>query len=257
LNHKSAVTVVLCAGVLATFAVAAVAQESPDAPGSRMPKPWGVGVTYYQQAQPYKIESLTMSLPGIDPAVAKGLDVHNFTETLHATFDYWLLPFLDVQVLFGKLESNTKVGLSELNVGIPLADLDVKSKGLVYGAGATLAYGTDRFFGTLTGQYTDTRLDEEGASVTAWTVTPKLGMTLGKSAAAWVGAMYQKPQEDHQGSYNVPPFGTVPYKVHLTAENMWGYLAGASYGLGEHWLLVAEGGFGQRTALLVHLDYRW
>lgn len=247
----------LCCAGLVTWAATAAAQEGSAASGPELPKRWGVGVTYYNQSQPYTIESLSMSLPGIAPSVAKGLSVNNTTETLHATFDYWLLPFLDVQVLVGDLQSDTSVKLSKLNIGIPLADLKVKSKGLVYGGGLTLAYGTGSVFGTLTGQYTETKMDEEGASVTAWVATPKLGMRLGRRAAVYVGAMYQKPQERHSGRYDVPPFGTVPYAVKLTSADKWGYLAGLSIGVAEHWVLTMEDGFGKRTSALAHLDYRW
>jgi hypothetical protein len=30
-----------------------------------------------------------------------------------------------------------------------------------------------------------------------------------------------------------------------------------SLGLGEHWLLIGEGGFGDRDAYLARLEYRW
>ena len=238
-------------------AFVSAAGESWAQSAAQLPKKWGLGVTAYRQSQPYSLESLQLGLPGLDPALANGLDVDNTTKTLHATFDYWLLPFLDVQVLIGNLESDTDVKLSTLNIGVPLSDLEVKSKGLVYGGGFTLAYGTSRSFATLTGQYTWTNLDEEGSSVEAWVVSPRVGMMVGKWAAAYVGAMYQEPQEKHTGTYDVPPFGTVLYSVELTSADKWGYLAGFNVGLAENWMLTVEGGFGKRTSVLAHLDYRW
>jgi hypothetical protein len=224
---------------------------------AQLPKRWGLGVSYYTQKQPYGLESLQIGIPGIDPAVANSLDVDNTTKTLHATFDYWLLPFLDVQLLCGNLDTTTDVKLSKLNLGMPLQDLKVKAKGLVYGGGLTLAWGNESAFATLSGQYMATRMDEEGAEVKAWVITPKLGMMLGQYGVAYVGAMYQKPEETHAGSYPVPPFGTVPYSVKLTNEDSWGYLAGLNFGLTEHLMLTVEGGFGKRTSVLGHLDYRW
>jgi len=109
----------------------------------------------------------------------------------------------------------------------------------------------------LTGQYTATSLDQSTSDVTAWVVTPKVGTYLGKGMAGWVGAMYQHPEERHTGSYPVPPFGTLPYDVTLTAKDNWGYLAGLNAGLSEHWVLTVEGGFGRRTSILGHIDYRW
>jgi hypothetical protein len=224
---------------------------------AQLPKKWGVGVSYYRQSQPYTLESLKLGLPGIDPAATEGLKVDNTTTTLHATFDYWLLPFLDVQLLVGNLESDTKVGLSKVNIGIPLSNLNVRAKGTVYGGGVTLAVGNERAFATLTGQYMETRLDEEDASVKAWVATPKLGMVLTPGIAAYIGAMYQKPQERHAGSYAVPPLGTTTYSVDLTSKKQWGYLAGVNIGLSEHWVATVEGGFSDRKSFLAHLDYRF
>jgi hypothetical protein len=246
-----------CCLALLSCANVSTAQSGSVRPGPQLPKPWGVGVTFYDQSQPYGLESLRLNLPGIDPSVASSLDVDNTTETEHVTFDRWLLPFLNVQVLIGRLETRTDIKLSALNIGVPLSDLSVRTSGLVYGCGATLAYGTGRAFGTLTAQYTGTHLDEEGAAVRALVLTPKLGVKVHERAAVHVGAMYQRPTEEHSGQYPVPPFGTVAYSVKVTSADRWNYLAGVDAGLGSHWLLTAEGGFGKRHAVLLHLDYRW
>ena len=249
--------VLLCGGSGVAFA-------QSDAQGNdeqAMPKPWGVGLSYYQQSQPYGIESLELS--GLPPAVAglidpKQISASNFTETTHVTFDYWVLPFLDLQLLAGTITSNTDVQLSKVNIGMPLQDLHVRSKGNVYGGGITLVYGYEQVFGTLTAQYTSSNLDELDSSVKAYVLTPKIGMKLGTQAAAYLGAMYQKPQEKHTGTYLVPPFpAPLHYSVTLTNENKWGYLAGVNYGFTENWVLTVEGGFGKRKSVLAHLDYRW
>jgi hypothetical protein len=252
----------LCSAVLFCGAGWAAAEE-PGTPQSDelRPKPWGTGATYYYQTQPYGLESLKLGLPpgvpAIDPAVTKGLDVRNTTETELLTVDYWVLPFLNLQALVGRIETETKVPLSTVNIGIPLGDLDVKAKGMLYGGGVTLAYGTHRFFGTLTGQYTAAILDEEGASATALVVSPRLGAVVLKRATIYVGAMYQRPSEEHSGKYDVPPLGSVDYSVKLTSADKWSGLAGATFAITPHWLLTAEGGFGKRHSLLTHLDYRW
>lgn len=253
---------VLCGAALACGAGWAAAEE-PQASAAEpsQPKPWGVGATYYYQTQPYGLKSLTLGLPPgvpqIDSSVTDSLDVRNTTETELVTVDYWVLPFLNVQGLVGRIETETKVPLSTVNIGIPLSDLVVRSKGVVYGGGATLAYGTNRIFGTLTGQYTAAVLDEEGASVTALVLTPRLGVVVFERATLYGGAMYQRPSEKHTGKYDVPPLGTVDYSVKLTSSDRWSGLAGATFAVTPHWVLTAEGGFGKRHTLLTHLDYRW
>lgn len=249
---------VLCGVTSLCGAAGAAAQEAgASSSEATRPKPWGVGTTYYYQTQPYGLESLTLGLPGIDPSLAETLDVDNTTETELLTIDHWVLPFLNLQALAGRIKTETRVELSAVNIGIPLADLDVKSEGLVYGGGATLGYGTDRIFGTFTGQYTAAILDEEDASVTALVLSPRLGFVAHPKVALYAGAMYQRPSEKHAGRYAVPPFGTIEYSVKVTSSNRWNGLVGATVALTPQWLLTAEGGFGKRHSLLAHLDYRW
>jgi hypothetical protein len=69
--------------------------------------------------------------------------------------------------------------------------------------------------------------------------------------------MYQRPQERHKGTFDIPGFGPVPYDVTLGAKDAWSYIAGLNAPFGPHWVLTLEGGFGPRTAALVHLDYRF
>ncbi len=220
------------------------------------PRPLGIGISLYAQNQDYVIDSLSLGLPGISPDVAKGLSVTNDTTTIHATFDYWLLPFLDVLALVGQVKGETDVKVSQLNFGIPLSDITVEYDGIVYGAGFTLAAGHGRFFTTLTTQYTGTDLDLTDSSVTAWILTPRAGITFSKGAV-YAGAMYQKAEEEHKGQYTVPIFGTVPFSVTLHESQPWNFIAGAHFGLGEHWGVKVEGGLGNRTAGLLHVDYRF
>ncbi|MCU0293279.1 MAG: hypothetical protein MUF10_15020 [Thermoanaerobaculaceae bacterium] len=225
--------------------------------GYRLPKQWGVSVAYYRQSQPYELDSLTLGIPGFDPALANNLSVDNTTTTPHAAFDYWLLPYLNVQVLAGSIDGETDVKLSTLNVGIPLGDIIIDYKGFFYGAGFTLAAGSERYFATITTEYTSSQLDNEDSSVSAWVFTPRIGASFGRDSAVYVGAMYQVPEESHSGIQPIAGIGNVPYEVTLTAKDRWNYVAGVNLGLTEHWVLTVEGGFGDRDAVLGMLTYRW
>ena len=65
----------------------------------------------------------------------------NNTTSTHLRIDYWVLPFLNVFGLVGKIDSNTSVDLGGFDLGLPiqLDDLQVDSKGTVYGLGLVLA----------------------------------------------------------------------------------------------------------------------
>ena len=243
----------------ALLAAAADAQSLRDqalARGAKLPKPFGISLSLYTQSQNYTIDKLSLGVQTIDPVAAKNLNIENTTKAAHLQADYWVLPFLDVYGILGQVRGTTKVNLSQVNIGLPLQDLDLEYQGLLYGAGIILAYGGEHVFGTLDFNYNNTSLDVSTSSVWAWLATPRIGYDFGK-VAAYLGAMYQHPQESHKGTFDIPGFGPVPYDVTLGAEDAWSYIAGLNAPFGPHWVLTLEAGFGPRTAALVHLDYRF
>ncbi len=251
---KTAIFVFLvCAGLHMAFAETEDFKKLPE--GMRLPLRYGIGFTFYTQSQNYIIDSLDVGIPIFNPAMADLIKVKNDTTTEHISVDCWLLPFLDVEALVGRVHGTTKVKISELRLPIPLSDLTIKYDGLVYGTGLTLAGGHDRYFGSFTTQYTGTDLNLNESSVTAIVLTPKAGVTFSR-AAIWAGAMYQRAKEDHRGRYTIPFFGNVSYSVKLHEKSPWNFQAGFTSELAKHWLIVAEGGLGDRKSLLARIEYR-
>jgi hypothetical protein len=258
--NRDAIVVWLLVGALLLALPSIVgAQSLRDealARGAKLPNPFGISISLYTQSQNYVIDQLTLGVQSIDPAAAKNLKIENTTKAAHLQADYWVLPFLDIYGILGQVRGTTKVNLSQVNIGLPLQDLDLNYQGLLYGAGIVLAYGGEHVFGTLDLNYNNTKLDVSTSSVWAWLATPRIGYDFGK-VAAWLGAMYQSPQERHEGTFDIPGFGPVPYDVTLGSKDKWSYLAGLGAPFGSHWVLTLEGGFGPRTAALAHLDYRF
>jgi hypothetical protein len=225
--------------------------------GVNLEKQWGIGVVYYHHEQPYEIASLALGLPGFDPTLASNIGIDSKATTAHLVFDYWLLPYLNVELEAGNIDGTTDVGLSQVNIGIPLQNITVDYDGIFYGAGITLAGGSEKFFASVTAQFEQTDLDQESSSVSAWVFTPRVGMNFGRHSSVFVGGMYQDPDEEHQGTYTIPGLGAVPYDVTLAAKFKWNYIAGTYLGLGEHWRLNLEAGFGDRDSYQAYLCYRW
>ena len=226
--------------------------------GHALPMPWGIGAEIYSQRQGYDIISLDVALPGIDLAGVGDLDIENVTDSYHVKIDYWLLPFLNVFALGGQIDGSTKVKLSDADLGLPIVlnDLRIDYSGFMYGGGATLAVGGRSWFGTLTYDITRTDLDVTTSSVQAWVLNPRIGAIF-DGAAIWVGAMYQAAEETHEGVFQMPYLGAVPFHVELEQSEPWNYQVGMTAALGEHWQLLVEGGFGDRVSVLAHLEYRF
>jgi hypothetical protein len=259
MRAKLVAVVVLGAVVALTSGIASaqMSRQALLAQGVNLEKQWGIGVVYYHQTQPYQIDTLALGLPGFDSSLAKDIGIDNTARTMHAVLDYWALPFLNFEVEAGNIDGSTDVGLSQVNVGIPLGDIKVDYSGFFYGAGFTLAGGGQKYFGSMTVQYENTSLDQENSSVTAWVFTPRLGMNVGRYSSLFIGGMYQDPNEKHQGLYDIPGLGSVPYDVTLAAKFKWNYIAGAYLGLTENWRLNLEAGFGDRDSYQAYLCYRW
>lgn len=216
-----------------------------------LPRPFGIGLDFYHQTQDYELRNLRLNLPMIDLSQVSRVEIENATTEASLKADLWVLPFLNIFGIIGNVDGETIV-----NPGPPLPQLQVNYDGLVYGGGATLAVGGERFFGSVTGVLTETDLESATSSVSAWILTPRLGVRA-NSMEFWVGAMYQDAEEHHRGRIAVPVFGDVAYDVELEQKEPWNYLVGAGTSISDHWRLELEAGFGNRKHMLFVLGYRF
>lgn len=220
-----------------------------------LPLPWGIGITLHQQDQDYSLGRLTVDIP-VDLSLAQDVQVENTVGEANLKVDLWLLPFLNIFGLLGRIDGETTVNLAPF-----FSDLSIEYDGVVYGVGVTCASGVGRYFGSLTATYTDTSLDASDSSIEAWILSPKVGMTAhargGHPIVFWVGAMYQSADEEHEGQITVPVFGDVRYDVLLHEKEPWNYLVGLSTSVGDHVSIELEGGMGDRTQLTGSIGWRF
>ncbi len=258
---------------LALFPAATAASSLPlmaaKVDPSQLPEPFGISVTVYGQDQRYALDSLTVDIPGVTFGDVRGLKIDNHIAEQDAQFDVYVLPFLNLFGFIGNLRGETAVDLSSIAVpaglgapaGFKFNDLHIDYHGTVYGAGATLAGGNDRYFGSLTAIYT--REDLKGdfdSSAKAVVVSPKLGVHT-KGGSFWIGAMYQKAQEDHKGTFGLdvglPQPIPVGFEVKLKQRDDWNGLVGMQARVAKQLDLAIEGGFGDRRSASVALTYRF
>jgi hypothetical protein len=261
LRNRSRAFVIAIAGlalVITAHTIEAQSQVGWTDRGQQLPAPRGLGISLYHQTQDYEIVSLDFDFAGIDPAIVPGLEVDNRTTTYHLKADYWLAPYLNVFAIAGQVDGTTAIALKDIDLGVPLQlnDLKVKYSGWLYGGGITLAGGWNKYFTTITYQYNEADLDVATSSISAEVIVPKFGIQL-EHGAIWVGAMRQKAEEKHQGVFDMPLLGEIPFRVELNEKNPWSYMAGMAVGLGENWVLIMEGGFGNRNAVFASVERRF
>ena len=69
--------------------------------------------------------------------------------------------------------------------------------------------------------------------------------------------MYLQAEETHEGIWEMPYLGAVPYYAELEQAEAWNYHIGMRAGLSKHWNLAFKGGFGTRKSVLANLEYRF
>lgn len=226
-----------------------------------LPEPIGFGLTWHHQDQNYDLESIEVSIPGEIPG---GMQVENRITELNLKLDFWVFPFANVFGILGDVQGETIVAIEDTLTQILLgtSSINVDIDGLVYGGGLTLAIGNERLFASVTSVLTGTRLEESQSSISTTVLAPKGGamldnVILGQDMTFWVGAMYQRTDERHSGTFIFEGLGEVDYHVELSDRYPWNYVAGLSTDFGKHVQLDLEGGFGHRNHAMGALGYRF
>ncbi|MFQ5981754.1 MAG: hypothetical protein ACE5KS_00115 [Woeseiaceae bacterium] len=245
-----------------------------DLAGDRkLPRAFGVGIDYFEMDQPYQIDSLSFAVPiGVPlPPITNvsSIVVENEVTHVDIKFDVWLLPFLNVFAIYGQIDGETVVDLS--NVGIPLLPPEVQTlmidyDGDVYGGGLVLAVGGDRWFASVTGTFTDTSLSGDFvSSVEATAVQPRVGLRFNDATEVWIGGYFIDAEESHSGTINLDlgPLGPgvpvpIDFGVALSQEEDFNFSLGVHTMFSDSWEATVEiGGGGDRDTVLANLTYRF
>lgn len=232
-----------------------------DMVGDReLPRPWGIGLDFYTMKQDYDIKDLSFSLPGVGLGDPSDIKVTNEVQHFDLQGDAWILPFLNVFGVLGRVDINTVVDFSNVEIsGLPisLGKLPVDFKGTVYGGGFTLAYGTENWFTSVTTTFTKTNTSGDlDSKVNSTSIQPRLGL-LRNDWRFWVGAMYLKTDETHSGNFDLPYIGPVPFAVELETADKWNYVVGAGYAFTDRAAVRLEYGFGNRNHTLFNFNVRF
>jgi len=221
---------------------------------------WGIGVDYYTMDQDYKIDRLEFQIPGIGDVDPSNIKVTNKLQHYDLKLDAWVTPFLNVFGLVGRLDADTSVDLSQVIIpGVPfqLGTLPVSYDGTVFGLGANLVYGTDRWFASLNNTWTTTKLGGDfDSSVKTISIQPRLGLIVDKWTL-WAGGMWLDTRETHSGKIDLPILGTADFDIKLKAAEKWNYAVGFGHIFGPKATLFFEYGFGDRKHTLFNFTYRF
>jgi hypothetical protein len=249
--------------------------------GYDIPLPFGIGVTAYSARQPVDIQDLRLGFNGKAPVSVTNFLQINTVDTsqqnISAKFDVLVFPFLDVYALVGYTTGTTK-GLIQVP-GEPILgiiepqelQLNASFNGPTVGGGVTLQGGTKvsdwrdlTAFAVIDANKTKTKLSFENESLIANTkpvatvFSARIGLhgVAGPStgAAIWIGAMYQRIQQEVAGSVANTD---LQFLVVQSPAKPWNTLLGGLFEFGKDGLVLVEGGLGLRKSILVSAVYRF
>ena len=227
---------------------------------TELPRPWGISIDFYTMDQDYDIRDLQFVLPGIALGDPSQIEVTNEVMHFDIKADVWLLPFLNIFGIIGKVDTDTMVDFSQVEItGLPfnLGTLPVTFDGTVYGGGFTLAYGTESWFTSATTAFTKTSISGDiKSTVDSLSIQPRIGL-IRDNWTFWAGSMYLDVDEKHSGIFDLPMIGNVPFAVDLITRDSWNYAAGAGYYFSDKANLSLELGFGNRTHTLFNFNVRF
>ena len=234
-----------------------------DKVGDRdLPRPWGIGFDFFTMDQDYDIKDLKFVLPGVSIGDPENIKVTNEVKHYDFQADAWLFPFLNVFGIVGRVSIDTMVDISQADIqglppGVNLGNLPVSFNGTVWGGGFTLAYGTEKWFTSVTTTFTKTSTSGDlDSKVNSTSIQPRIGL-LRNGWRFWVGGMYLDTEEKHSGVFPLPFIGSVPFEIELESKDKWNYAVGAGYAFSDRFNLSLETGFGDRTHTLLNLNVRF
>ena len=250
-----------------------------------LPLPFGIGITGYWQGQDLKSKNISLIIPAfVVPTIWEGTtatptNIESEVDNFNVRLDAWLLPFLNVYGVAGKVDGENRV--SDINVdnnwaghpGGPAVTgtldalaLEFKNNGFkldyegdVYGVGVILASQWGKYWGTIDYNFTQADLDISTSEIDTHTITPRIGRSgeLGNIIGSlWIGAMYQAVDENHNGQINQGGLD-IQYTVLNEQENEWNFLIGGTAELSKQWNASIEGGLGERKQVMGNLTFRF
>lgn len=253
-------------------------KEKAEAMGYTLPKPIGFNLSYMAMEQGVEVDSIAMNGLNIfgKPIPVEGSGKgKQYTDILSLRADVWVLPFLNLYGLVGKLGGHSTadvdlaIGSSKKSLQVPVSDFRLELDGYTYGVGGVLAGGYQNWFALIDASFTQSRLTVIDGSIDSIVVSPRIGydfVSYGHPVRLWVGAMYQNVEQTLRGSVSdlnlpssisnmLPKEARFEVKQHLTSP--WNALVGLQYQITPSWYLLGELGFGDRQSIFFTIDRRF
>ncbi len=237
--------------------------------GAEFPKPYGIsGSMYYQQQ---RMEISNIRLGDIQISEEGGIidfdnsNIRNTITTTQCRADVWVLPFVNMYGMVGRVSSFNDIDLI-INLNPPpgspnIGDINLLKErsianvnGTVAGFGTVVAGGYGKVFANVNLTWAKTWLNEVNSTQKAFVAFPMAGITT-QFANLFAGGIFQNAGQTNKGSFTGANGQLVSYEVEFNASR-WNYVIGLNKTIGS-WSVVLFQGFGERTSSTIEVGYRF
>jgi hypothetical protein len=212
--------------------------------GVELPLPWGVGLVYYKLQRDILVQDVRVGRNGAPPTSVSDfaqLGSTSDVDNLNLKFDVWILPFLNLYAIAGRLENQSTTNIDVtlppiLPNGSPRQfrfSVPTEIDGSIAGLGATLAGGYGPFFMALdvNGARADLGFDDRLKAVVTSIRAGWNGKAAGRPIRAWLNGTYWDTFAEATGKAADPDGGTLTFEVDQGPLYPWTYGAGLAYGV--------------------------
>ena len=260
--------------------------DEARARGYSIPLPYGVNLSYMNIRQDIMVDSITFSglklgnhpIPSDMFAIDAG-HTREKSKTENLRLDMWVFPFLNVYGLVGHTRGSSVSqvsvdsdpsqfrGLDRVIAGavhqlyqsgkLQNIDFTLDFKGTTWGTGFTLAGGYGNWFGLVDTNYTRTDFDILDGSISAVTVSPRVGYRFSFQGIKGDLADLHMPPELQPLIAAVNKDGEGKFDVKQKLTSPWNMLIGAQYEVTKNFNVLTEFGFNERNSFFVSGEYRF
>ena len=259
--------------------------------GYDLPLPYGVGFTYANVDQAQLLNSLQVGINGneVIPFEFVAFDnARSKSSSYSLKADAWLLPFMNVFAMVGKLNGHAPMDvvldgngmLDHLGISCtgfppnPLCDLlgdktfsfpiDTDFEGNLYGIGMTLAAGWNGWFVAVPVNYTYADMQGSQTDGASFTATPRFGKTLnlGRNGnlSLFAGGNYLDSDLTIDGLFETPD-GLLQFDYIIDQQNKdkWNALLGFNWDINKRlsWSAEYNGFIGSRDAIITSISWKF
>ncbi|WP_420582745.1 hypothetical protein [Reichenbachiella sp.] len=235
--------------------------------GYELPLPWGINLFNHFQTEQFGLNNIILNDINLSELVLEEANstVDADIAVVAGMGDVWILPFLNLSVLYGRIGGSTNVILpltEEMKdllgwIGDPVDQINfnVDVAGSIGGFGMTAAGGYKNLFATVAGQYMIQTSEGTGTTVKALVVTPLIGLRMPRLVNFMVGAQYQYTDTDLSGSFKLDG---VDNDFSLTLKpKTWNFMVGIQRDISNRFSGAFQVGIGDRKSSTLVIAYRF